>query len=318
MIWEKIGKIFDPSKHNLSNNCKEYAQSPQTLILEDRVRIFFSTRSLDEKGKFLSHIAYVDFSRNMKNILGTSSSTVIPLGEKGCFDEHGIFPINIYQDDERIIAYTTGWNRKVSVSVDTSIGLAISHDKGHTFEKYGAGGPIVTANIKEPFLVGDAFVKKYHNIYYMWYIYGSKWIKKNTNDSAERVYKIAQATSVDGITWNRDSINIIQDTIDADECQALPSVIFHNGLYHMYFCYRDAYGFRTEKGKGYRIGYAYSSDLKKWNRDDRCGGIELSQTGWDSDMQCYPHIFQCDGQIFLLYNGNEFGRGGFGLAILTE
>ncbi len=26
-------------------------------------------------------------------------------------------------------------------------------------------------------------------------------------------------------------------------------------------------------------------------------------------MQCYPHVFQCDGiDVYILYNGNEFGR----------
>ena len=33
-------------------------------------------------------------------------------------------------------------------------------------------------------------------------------------------------------------------------------------------------------------------------------------------MQCYPHVFECDGKVYLLYNGNEFGRHGFGLARL--
>ena len=33
-------------------------------------------------------------------------------------------------------------------------------------------------------------------------------------------------------------------------------------------------------------------------------------------MMCYPHLFECDGRICLLYNGNEFGKHGFGLATL--
>lgn len=318
MIWKNIGIIFNPSEHTLPNQCKEYAQSPQTLLLADRVRIFFSTRATDEKKKFLSHIAYVDFSRDMKKILGVSSSTVIPLGGKGCFDEHGIFPINIHQDGEDIFAYTTGWNRKISVSVDTAIGLAISKDNGRTFEKYGGGGPILTASLHEPFLVGDAFVRKYNDIYHMWYIYGTKWIKKDEDSSPERIYKIAHATSLNGIDWERNSIPIIPDVIDVNECQALPSIIYFEGSYHMFFCYRDAFGFRTEKGKGYRLGYAHSSDLNTWTRDDLFGCAGLKPNEWDSQMQCYPHIFQCDQKIYLLYNGNEFGRYGFGLAELQK
>ena len=40
--------------------------------------------------------------------------------------------------------------------------------------------------------------------------------------------------------------------------------------------------------------------------------------GWDSEMQCYPHVFWCGDTAFLLYNGNAFGRGGFGGAVLEK
>ena len=68
--------------------------------------------------------------------------------------------------------------------------------------------------------------------------------------------------------------------------------------------------------RSYRIGYAYSDDLVNWTRDDANVGIDVTEGAWDSDMLCYPYIFECDGQAYLLYNGNEFGRYGFGLARL--
>jgi len=86
----------------------------------------------------------------------------------------------------------------------------------------------------------------------------------------------------------------------------------------MFFIYREAIDFRNNRSKGYRIGYAYSTDLIQWHRDDEDVGINVSENGWDSDMLCYPHVFSCDDKIYLLYNGNEFGRFGFGLAILQD
>ena len=68
MKWEKIGKIFDPRDFVLSNNCFEYAQSPQTLVFEDFVRIYFSTREKDKVGKYLSHIEFVDMDKELRNI----------------------------------------------------------------------------------------------------------------------------------------------------------------------------------------------------------------------------------------------------------
>jgi hypothetical protein len=317
MKWTKLGKIFDPSEHRLPNNCFGFAQSPQALVMRDRVRVYFSTREKDSVGKYLSHVAFVDFDKSMQNIIDISRHTVIELGGLGCFDEHGIFPINVVRDGDRILAYTAGWNRKVSVSVDASIGLAISNDEGLTFQKHG-NGPILSATLNEPFLVGDAFVSLSCGLYHMWYIYGTKWKKFVESDPPDRVYKIAHATSQDGINWHRDSKQIISDRLNADECQALPTVFSHGGTHHMYFCYREAYGFRTQSENAYRLGYAYSDDLITWIRDDSQAGIDVSEEGWDSQMQCYPNVFNLEDVFYMLYNGNEFGKLGFGLAVLEE
>ena len=225
MKWKKIGKIFDPTEHDLPNRCEEYAQSPQTLLLPDRVRVFFSTRDCrDVTGKFLSHVAYADFSRDMSQLLGVSNQTVLPLGGLGAFDEHGIFPINPIRDGDRILAYTTGWNRKVSVSADASIGLAISYDDGQTFERHGKG-PIMSSSLHEPFLVGDAFVQRYDELFHMWYIFGTKWERFVEGAPPDRVYKIAHATSNDGINWRRDARLFDQRSI---ECRRM------SGIAHRY------------------------------------------------------------------------------------
>jgi sucrose-6-phosphate hydrolase SacC (GH32 family) len=195
--------------------------------------------------------------------------------------------------------------------------LAISHDDGLTFEKYGKG-PILSASLKEPFLVADAFVDKYNGFYHMWYIYGTKWKRFTELEQPDRVYKIAHAISEDAIHWNRESRPIIADRLNEDECQALPTVFHRDGIYHMYFCYRQAHGFRKQSNSAYRIGYAYSTDLVDWVRDDSKAGIDVSEDDWDSEMQCYPYTFELEGKIYMLYNGNEFGRLGFGLAVLEE
>jgi hypothetical protein len=312
MNWVKLGKIFDPRDHALPDNSKEFAQSPQTLVFDDFVRIYFSTRAADNNGMFLSNIAYADFSKDLKRIIGVSSKTVIPLGELGAFDEHGIFPINPYIDGDRILAYTCGWSRRVSVSVETSIGVVYSDDNGDTFKRFGSG-PILSSSVSEPFLVGDGFVHKYRDTYYMWYIFGKTWIKATDIEPPARVYKIAYATSNDGINWDRqEGKQIISDVIDSNECQALPTVVELDGVYHMVFCFRHSSDFRTNPKRGYKLGYAWSSDLKNWERDDAKLNFTLPDEGWDSEMMCYPHLFKVDNNIYLLYNGNNFGRFGFG------
>ncbi len=317
MRWTKRGLLFDPRQHALPNGCTEFAQSPQALVFDDFVRIYFSTRSRDAGGQYVSHIAFVDVDKGLERVLGTATATVIPLGGPGCFDEHGIFPINVVRHAGRIHAYTCGWSRRVSVPVETAIGLAVSHDDGLTFERVGPG-PVMAPNLNEPFLVGDPFVVVRGGRWHMWYIFGTSWVESPSDPGPARVYKIAYATSADGVAWHRDGATIIADAIGADECQALPTVFEHDGRWHMYFCFRHATDFRTNRARGYRLGYAYSDDLRHWTRDDASGGIGLSADGWDADMLCYPHVFWCGDRAYMLYNGNQFGRHGFGVAVMER
>ncbi len=173
--WRKLGKIFDPADFKLPNRCRQFAQSPQALVFDDFVRIYFSTREVEDgTGMYLSHVAYVDFDTTLSKIVGMSEKPVIALGKRGCFDEHGIFPMNVLRHHGTIYGYTCGWNRRVSVAVDTSIGLALSHDDGRSFERLG-DGPVLTASLREPFLVADPFVRHYDGNFHMWYIFGTAW-----------------------------------------------------------------------------------------------------------------------------------------------
>jgi hypothetical protein len=317
MKWKKLGKIFEPTQHKLANDCTDFAQSPQVLEFDDFVRIYFSTRQRDASGKFISYISFVEMDKEFKSIKKISDHTIITMGGLGCYDEHGIFPFNVLQDGNRVLGFIGGWSRRVSVDIETSIGLSISNDDGLTFTRIG-DGPIISATLDEPFLVGDPFVLKLKETYHMWYIYGILWIQNPLNDVKERVYKIGHATSTDAVNWIKTNRQILDDKLDANECQALPSVIFHNGKYHMVFCYRQAIGFRENSKDAYRIGYAYSPDGLNWTRDDENVGIDTTAGDWDSDMMCYPHLCSVNEKIYLLYNGNNFGKTGFGLAVLEE
>ena len=317
MKWKKLGKIFDPTQHALPNGCAQFAQSPQALVFDDFVRIYFSTRAVDPRnGKYLSHIAFVDMRRNLRDVIQVSGSTVIPLGGLGCFDEHGIFPMSVVRHGSAIYGYTCGWNRRVSVSVDTAIGLAISRDDGLTFNRIG-DGPVLAASLHEPCLVGDGFVKVISGVFHMWYIFGTGWKRYSANAPPDRTYKIGHAVSSDGVEWVKEEARqIIASRLGADESQALPTVCEVGGKYHMFFCYRQSSDFRKNKERSYRIGHACSDDLKDWIRNDEDPLLDVTPGAWDSDMQCYPHVFECGGAVYLLYNGNEFGRYGFGLAVL--
>lgn len=317
MRWQKLGKIFNPSECKLADGYSVFAKSPQALVFDDFVRIYFCAQKKTQNGKYVSCPHFADFDKNLRSLQRVSPHPAIELGGLGHFDEHGIFPMNVLRHEGRILAYTTGWSRRTSVSIEMEIGFAESFDGGATFSKLGMGGPIMSPKPNEPCLIGDGFVRFSDGLFHMWYIFGQKWRRGLDCSEPDRYYRIAYACSRDGLNWERDGRYII-DAKSENECQALPTIFALGGKYHMYFCYRDAFDFRSNREKSYRLGYAYSVDGTSWTRDDEAAGIDVTPDSWDSDMMCYPHVFECEGNHFLLYNGNEFGRHGFGAAVLVD
>ena len=316
MKWRRLGQVFDFNSSSFAGEFVGFAQSPQALVFKDFVRFYFSTRPPAENGRFVSVVQYVDMSKDFQAVLGRSRGTVVPLGKLGTFDEHGIFPFSVFRHEDKVWGYSNGWNRRKSVSVDTAIGLAISHDEGQTFTKLG-DGPVLGPSLHEPYLVCDPFVRVFDGKFHMWYLYGTNWKSAAPGVPPERTYVITHATSADGINWIRQNRPIIKQT-HPEECQALPTVAKLGNRYHMLFCHRHTFGFRTDTARAYRLGYAWSDDLVHWHRDDSLCGLDASIDEWDSNMVCYPHLFTCDGRTYLAYNGNNFGLDGFGLAELER
>ena len=312
--WNKLGMVFNPQEVQGKDWMKEFAQAPATLIFDNFVRVYFSCRpSRDSNGQYVSYTGYVDLDRrNLFKIIKVSDNPIMQLGELGTFDEFGIYPTSVIRLGNDIWAYYGGWTRCESVPFNVAIGMAKSVDGGKTFTKLGTG-PILSYSPDEPFVLSGPKIRRFNDIFYLWYIAGRKW--KVVDGRSEPVYKIRMALSPDGIHWTKMNKDLIPSRVEEDEAQASPDVFEANGKYHMFFCYRYSSHYRG-KENGYRIGYASSSDLVNWERDDSKAGIDVSTEGWDSEMISYPHVFELDEKIYLTYLGNQVGRYGFGLAEL--
>ena len=68
----------------------------------------------------------------------------------------------------------------------------------------------------------------------------------------------------------------------------------------------------------YEIGVAESADGRALDAAVPTGGLRRSGSGWDSEMVEYPCVFDGSGRRYMLYNGNDYGRTGVGLAVLGE
>lgn len=312
--WKKLGRVFNPKEFNGPEWMNEFAQAPATLMFGDFMRVYFSTRPKpDEQGFYVSYSGFVDLDRkDIFKILKISNEPILKLGKLGTFDEFGTYPVSVIKDGNIHKAYYAGWTRCESVPFNVAIGYAESNNNGITFEKKG-DGPILSYTRDEPFILSGPKIRRFNSKWYLFYIAGRKWVLDN--GKPEPVYKIRMATSDDGINWEKHNKDLITSRVEEDEAQASPDVIFLNGMYHMFFCYRYSKGYRG-KEKGYRIGYASSIDLINWERNDEKVGISVSEVGWDSEMVSYPHVFELNEKIYMLYLGNGVGKEGFGVAEL--
>jgi hypothetical protein len=314
--WKKLGRVFNPQTISGVEWLNEFAQAPSVLIFPDFIRVYFSCRPKpDSNGQYISYSSFVDLDRkDLFKMVNLAPAPILTLGSLGTFDEFGTYPVSVIRDSEKLVAYYGGWTRCESVPFNVAIGCAVSYDDGVTFQKIGEG-PVLSYSANEPFILSGPKIRRYDDKWVLFYIAGKKWILNNGRP--EPVYRIRMAKSLDGLNWSKIDEDIIPIRLEVDECQASPDVFYNKGVYHMFFCYRNSLNYRGKEG-GYRIGYAYSTDLVKWIRDDNKVGIDISSKpdDWDSEMISYPHVFKLDDSIYMFYLGNHVGKYGFGLAKL--
>jgi hypothetical protein len=194
-----------------------------------------------------------------------------------------------------------GWNLGVRSAWRNAIGLARSRTLDGPFERFSAG-PILDRAPEDPYTLSYPCVLRLApQDWRMWY--GSNLTPGTGKTDMQHVIKLAR--SPDGIRWARDGVTAIGFADANEHAMARPSVVEIGGKLLMCFAVR---------GESYRIGAATSEDGINWTRRDAEFGLDRSRDGWDSQMTCYPALFQHGEQLWLAYNGNGYGVTGFGLA----
>ncbi len=289
-----------------------HAQMPVVQIRDHCLRIFFSTRP----STGCSLPAFIDVDINdPTRVLRICERPLLELGPAGSFDEHGIMPTMIVESGDELLLYYTGWSRLAGKApYNNSSGIAISRDRGNTFGRLFPG-PILSRTRNEPFSATLSWiVRDGSGVWHMWYSTTTEWVLGDGR--AEPVYVICHACSQDRIQWERDGKPIIP-SIYPFEAQSRPTVLYRNGAWHMWFCHRGSQDFR-DGPDAYRVGYARSTDLRNWERNDAVAGIDVSASGWDSKMIAYPCVVETPAGVQMCYNGNGFGASGIGWAKLVE
>jgi hypothetical protein len=199
--------------------------------------------------------------------------------------------------------YYLGWNLGVTVPWRNSIGLAMRNGPEGEFAKHSPA-PLLDRCDVDPFTISYPCVVRDGDRWKMWYGSHLSW----GAGKADMNHVIKYAESRDGLSWDRQGAIAVDLRLPEVHALCRPSVLKDGNIYRMWYAYR---------GESYRIGYAESGDGLHWERQDHRVGIDVSASGWDSEMIEYPFVFDHDGERYMLYNGNRYGASGFGLAVLA-
>jgi predicted GH43/DUF377 family glycosyl hydrolase len=298
MNWRKLGRIFQPSGE--LDWARSHAANPIAEHVEgDVFRIYFSAR--DAKNRSSVGYIVVDLSANPR-ILETPREPVLRPGDLGMFDDCGASIGCILRVGGARYLYYMGWNLAVSVPWKNAIGLAVSESANGPFRRLSRF-PILPLDETDPYTISYPWVMQDGGRYRMWYGSNLRW----GPEKKDMLHVIKYAESNDGVHWEKHD-RVVIDSVSPDEnaiCK--PCVVKDADGYLMWFCSR---------GEKYRIQHAVSEDGSTWTRLGQDKGIDVSPDGWDSDMIEYPCVFDHGGRRFMLYAGDDFGKTGFGLAVL--
>lgn len=307
MFWKKLGLVYQPN--GSADWAKSHAMIPTPFLLNEKIiRVFITC--CDDQG--IGRPGYVDVSAsNPLDVIKVSEKPLFDLGLPGTFDDNGILPCSIVSlDPHTLYLYYVGFELGTKIRYRLFTGVAISKDSGETFTKI-SNVPVLDRSQDEFLFRCGPYCVYEDGIFKLWYIAGSKWT--DINGKSMPVYDIRYLESLDGINWP-DKGEIVLPITEVDEHGfGRPCVVKKsNNFYQMY------YSIRRKSFGAYRLGYAESEDGLVWNRMDDKLNLDTSPGSFDSHAIMYSAPIIADGKTYLFYNGNDFGRSGFAVAVLED
>lgn len=304
MRFSKQGKICDCNTFDLEWYQKN-TMTPLPYFLENGLlRVYLTMCDADNKGS----VGYIDVNpANPQEIVNYSKEPALGLGEKGCFDEHGVLPTSIIEYDQKLWLHYSAYQRQISYPYTIFSGLAVSSDGGNSFSRVHKT-PVLDRTDDELFQRSAVEIMRIDSMFRIWYSCGSGW--KDRGDKKVPCYDIhtIMSENMDCFDGKSEVCFLLKD----DEYGlTMPQVFYEDGKYKMWYSVRTF-------SKGYRMGYAESYDGIHFERMDHLVDLSVSKSGFDNEMICFGKIYRFNGNTFMLYCGNHYGMGGLGYAKLME
>ena len=302
--WKKLGQLYVPKANGQHPKLISHAANPLPIHMDgDVYRIFFSGR--DEQHR--SSVGAVDIDIVQRKVITEHYSPFFEHGSVGSFYSDGVSIGNCYEANGVRYMLFMGWQSPSGGHWRGDIGrLIVSPELSLQVE---GGEPFMGCDATDPISLSYPWVQaRLSGGFDMWYGSTLTWDAGN----GEMLHVIQHALSHDGNNWNRTGLAVPYELGIAQAFSRPTTVLSDSGDFEMWF------SFRSGSGEKYRIGYAQSGDGRNWTLDLNGAGIDVSPSGWDSEMIEYPFVLDHNGVRYMLYNGNGYGKTGFGLAVLDE
>ncbi|WP_297185865.1 hypothetical protein [uncultured Porticoccus sp.] len=302
--WQKLGLLYCPEGSGPHEKLRTHAANPLPVLIQgDLYRIFYSGR--DSRNR--SSVGAVDVDIMQRKVVKVHDQPFFEHGPEGTFYADGVSIGNCYEADGLRYMLFMGWQAPTNGHWRGDVGrLVVKPDLTLELDR---DYPFITTDMVDPISLSYPWVMfNSAGRYDMWYGSTQSWDAGN----GEMLHVINYASSEDGHCWSREGLAV---PFRLGEAQAFsrPTVVADGmGGFEMWFSYRSG------SGETYRIGYAVSNNGKDWYLALADAGITLSDSGWDSEMLEYPFVFDHKGQRYMLYNGNGYGRTGFGLVVMAD
>lgn len=301
--WKKTGLVFEPNISGFTHGSHPCA----IHFKDDLFVIAFTCRDSQQRSHVFLCYATID---NGTITLTSEPKIAMSPGDAGYFDCDGVISVCLIKNNDHYYLYYVGWQNLPEGLWICDTGRATLNPGELTLKK-DFPGPVLGRDKNNPLFAAATAFHITDNIWHTWYNSGVKWEKKE--HGWHHHYGIHHAQSTNGIDWVCDPGLCLPFADEYEYAFGRPSVYHKNGTYFMWFAHRA-----TKEISTYRIGFATSKNGLKWDRNDALSGIDVSSAGWDSEMICYPYVFEHKSILYMLYNGNNYGKTGFGMAVLVN
>jgi hypothetical protein len=298
--WEKLGLIVAPNPDVWWMAC--YAGPSFVRVKGESWEIFVTGRDINNESR-IGRVFGV-WTADGFTVRHVDADPVFDVGEIGTFDESGVSYPWIVEEAGSLLMYYVGWVSGGKSRFQNYTGLARSEDDGKTWVRT-ARIPLLDRNQLDPFGTGSCCVFHDGEQYVMYYTAFEEWIPDPAKNSP--TYNLKIAVSDDGYSWMRSGEVAVGFAQESEHVIGKPSILIADSVRHLWYSCR---------GAAYRIGYARAEAGERFVRCDDAVGILPSASGWDSEMIEYAHVFRDGYSVFMVYNGDNFGKTGLGLAKL--